>query len=61
MRDHLIIFRQRGEIILRHHVHDLVAALLKLADQFRQSLGGVATQIVHQDDAFAVLFQLAHH
>ena len=55
MRDHLVVFRQRGELALRHHVHDLVAARLELADQFRQRLGGVAMQIVHQDDAFAVL------
>src|SRR5262249_16266162 len=61
VREHFIVLRHRGYLTLRHHVHHLVTARLELADQFGDRLGGVVLEIVYQDDAFAVLFELAHH
>jgi hypothetical protein len=61
VREHFVVLRHRGEFALRHHVHHLVAAGLELAEQFWQRLGGMVLEVVHQDDALAVFFQLAHH
>ena len=41
-----VVFRHRGELALRYHVHHLVAAGLELADQFRHRPGGVVLEIV---------------
>jgi len=42
-------------------VYDLVAAVLELVKKFGQRLGRGVLEIVHQDDALAVLLQLPHH
>ena len=43
------------------HLHDLVAAVLQPFQQFGRRMGRRLLEVVHQDDAFAVLFELLHH
>jgi hypothetical protein len=61
VREHFVLFRHGGDFAFRDHVHHLVAVCLELAKQLRECLGGMVLEVVHQDDAFAVLFKLAHH
>ena len=61
VRQHFVVLRHRGDFAVRHHVHHLVATRFELSYQFRHRLGGVLLEIVHQDDALAVLLELVHH
>jgi hypothetical protein len=42
-------------------VHNLIAGELELPEQFRQSFGRVAVEIVQEDNTLAPFFQLCHH
>src|SRR6185369_5255963 len=57
---HRIVFRQGFELLLGLHLHDLVAAGLQATQQRRQGDRRVLLQIVHQDDALALLVELGH-
>ena len=45
---------------LTDHLHDLVSAVLQPFQQLRRRVGRRVLEVVHQDDAFAVLFELRH-
>src|SRR6516165_11009094 len=57
----LLVFRQRVDRRLADYLHDLVTARLELLEQLRHRFGGRMLEVMHQDDAFAVLPQLGHH
>ena len=43
------------------HRHHLVAAGLQPLEQLGQGFRGVLLEVVHQDDALALAFELLHH
>ncbi len=55
-----LVFRQRFDRRLADHLHHLVAAGLELLEQFRRRFRGAMLEVVHQDDALAVLGELGH-
>src|SRR3974390_1428906 len=57
----LLVFRQRVDRRLADYLHDLVTARLELLEQLRHRFGGRMLEVMHQDNAFAVLPQLGHH
>ncbi len=58
--DHLVVLCQRCDRLFRHHVHDFVATRLELAQQFGHGLGRGVLEIMHQQNALAVLDKLGH-
>lgn len=53
--DHIVVLRQRRDWLFRNHVHDLVAASFELAHQFGHGFRGAMLEVVHQNDALAIL------
>ena len=58
LEHHLVILRQRLHRRLGPHRHDLVAFGLQPLQYFGQGFRGVLVEVVHQDDALALLVQL---
>src|SRR4051794_21094587 len=61
LEDLLIVFGDRLKLRLGFHGDDLISASLRAAEQGRQCFAGTLLEIVHQDDALALLVELGHH